>query len=199
MAQNTKEYQQKYYRENRARIIERQKEYYKTTKPERLEYAQTHYQENRNSILEQQTKRQQENRVEITKYHNTYVKKKSENDPVFRLRKNVSTSIYSALKANGSSKQGESVMDYLPYTTQELKDHLEEQFEDWMTWDNHGVHDTKTYDEMNSKTWKWNIDHIIPQSKLPYSSMNDDNFKKCWGLNNLRPLLSKTNLKKGDK
>jgi hypothetical protein len=55
------------------------------------------------------------------------------------------------------------------------------------------------YDETNSETWTWNIDHIIPQSKLPYVSMEDENFKKCWALNNLRPLSSKVNLEKGNK
>ena len=43
----------------------------------------------------------------------------------------------------------------------------------------------------------WHIDHIIPQSLLPYSSMEDDNFKKCWALSNLRPLSAKQNLLDG--
>jgi hypothetical protein len=37
------------------------------------------------------------------------------------------------------------------------------------------------------------IDHIVPQSDLPYSSMNDENFQKCWALENLRPLSAKQN------
>ena len=60
-----------------------------------------------------------------------------------------------------------------------------------MSWDNWGpyVKDNKT----------WQIDHIIPQSKLVYTSMEDDNFKKCWALENLRPLESIENIKKGNK
>jgi len=53
-----------------------------------------------------------------------------------------------------------------------------------MNWDNHGKY--------------WHIDHIMPQSILPYISMEDDNFKKCWALDNLRPLEAIQNMKDGD-
>lgn len=43
----------------------------------------------------------------------------------------------------------------------------------------------------------WQIAHIIPQSQLQYSSMEDDNFRKCWSLKNLRPLSTKTNFEPG--
>lgn len=35
----------------------------------------------------------------------------------------------------------------------------------------------------------WEIYHIIPQSNLPYQTMTDDNFQKCWALDNLNPLM----------
>lgn len=79
----------------------------------------------------------------------------------------------------------------LPYTPSELKKHLESQFENWMNWDNYGRH------SLNKITWQ--IDHIIPQSKLIYDSLEHSNFEKCWSLNNLRPLKSETNNKKKDK
>ena len=37
------------------------------------------------------------------------------------------------------------------------------------------------------------------QLDFTYTSMEDDNFKKCWSLSNLRPLKSDLNLKKGSK
>ena len=46
----------------------------------------------------------------------------------------------------------------------------------------------KTWNDNDQSTWTWNIDHIIPQSTLPYTSMDDEIFKKCWALENLRPL-----------
>lgn len=199
MAQNIKEYKQKYYRENRTRILEQKKKYYETNKIDRLAYAQLHYQENREDILEDQKQYQQENREAKTNYHNKYDKKRRRSDPTYRLRRNVSIAVCVGLKANGSSKKGQSILRFFLYSIDELKEHLEKQFEPWMTWNNQGVYSAKNYDEADPTTWTWNIDHIVPQSKLPYTSMEDENFKKCWALENLRPLLSKANLKKSDK
>lgn len=99
------------------------------------------------------------------------------------------------MKKRGSSKNGSSIVQYLSYTINELALHLESQFEPWMTWDNHGTHNV--WNDSDPSTWKWHIDHIIPQSDLPYTSMEDENFKKCWGLDNLRPLSSRQNMSDG--
>jgi hypothetical protein len=73
---------------------------------------------------------------------------------------------------------------------EDLKQHLESKFEDWMNWDNYG--------KFNNNKRTWNIDHIIPQAVFPYDSMDEHNFKKCWALENLRPLEALENLKKGN-
>ena len=96
------------------------------------------------------------------------------------------------LKCNKGMKNGNKTFDKLPYTPTELKEHLEKQFEPWMNWNNHGVGNYK-------KEKKWNIDHIIPQSKLPYNSLDHTNFQKCWSLENLRPLEAIQNIRKGNK
>ena len=53
-----------------------------------------------------------------------------------------------------------------------------------MNWENYG---------------EWHIDHIYPQSKLPYDSMEHPNFLKCWALDNLQPLWAEENRKKSNK
>jgi hypothetical protein len=113
-------------------------------------------------------------------------------DPNFKLRQYLSNYIKYHLLKNKSSKNGNSMLNYLPYTMDKLKIHLESLFETWMTWNNHGMYNTKTWNDNDQSTW--NIDHIIPQSDLPYTSMKDDNFKKCWALENLRPLSVKQNI-----
>jgi hypothetical protein len=45
-----------------------------------------------------------------------------------------------------------------------------------------------------STTWTWNIDHIIPHSTFKYISMEDQSFKECWSLTNLRPYSAKQNI-----
>ena len=91
------------------------------------------------------------------------------NDPVFRLRKHTSSRISNYLRSISSGKNGQSILKY----------------------------DPKTWDDNNFATWTWNIDHIIPHSDLHYSSMEDDNFKKCWALSNLRPINAKQNVLDG--
>jgi hypothetical protein len=130
-------------------------------------------------------------------YHNDRGKKQArllrQTCPWFVIRHSVSYAIWYALKNVGSSKNGESCLLYLAYTIEELVAYLESLFEPWMSWDNYGVYNPKTWDDNDPTTWTWQLDHIIPQSDLPYTSMTDDNFKKCWALENLRPYSSKQN------
>ncbi len=68
-----------------------------------------------------------------------------------------------------------------------------------MNWENQGIYNINTWDDNDSSTWTWQLDHIIPQSKLPYTSMEDENFQKCWALENLRPYSAKQNIKDGNR
>jgi hypothetical protein len=124
-------------------------------------------------------------------------RKKHNNKPVRKIRNNIGRMVRGILESNGVKKNWSSFLDYVDYSVDELKNHLEKQFESWMTWDNYGKYDIKTWNDTDQSTWAWQIDHIIPQSILPYVSMRDKNFKKCWALNNLRPLNAKQNLLEG--
>ena len=55
------------------------------------------------------------------------------------------------------------------YSLEKLKEHLEKQFDENMTWDNYGDY--------------WVIDKIIPLK----SYQSNEEFKKFWSLKNLRP------------
>lgn len=126
-------------------------------------------------------------------YRQQYRKKMS---PAAKLRKNVSRVIGRGLS---SGKNGASCTQYLSYSFQELKEHLEKQFEPWMNWNNYGLYNPETWKNDDVSTWTWNIDHIIPQSTFVYSSMEDSEFKRCWAFENLRPLASKQNFLDGVK
>ena len=75
------------------------------------------------------------------------------------------------------------------YTEKELCEHLEANWEPWMNWQNHSK---------KIKGPRWEMDHIVPRSKLPYADLKHPNFKKCWSLSNLRPLEWSENHKKAD-
>ena len=188
-----------YYQENREEILQDRKEYYEEHKEEKIEYNKQYYQENKETIFEKDKEYRAKNKFKIRKYHNDYNRNRRLNDPNYRLRTTVSANIGYYLKSNNSSKDGNSCLNYLPYTMDELKNYLEERFESWMIWDDYGKYDTDTWNDNEQSTWTWQIDHIIPQSLLPYTNMADENFKKCWSLDNLRPLNSKQNFLDGVK
>ncbi len=107
-------------------------------------------------------------------------KRKRRLNSIFRLRENISNSIYKVLKGK---KAGKSILKYLGYTIQELRENIEKQFDKNMNWENYGKY--------------WHLDHIIPHSLFQYNSMEDREFKECWSLSNLRPLEAKQNLSEG--
>lgn len=117
-----------------------------------------------------------------------YYRHTRKEDPFRALRHTISGQIRRVLKKN---KAG-SVFKYLPYSPEELRSHIESLFEDWMSWNNFGGRPCD-----KRKTW-W-LDHIVPQSKFPYQSLDDPLFQQCWTLDNLRPLEKIKNIKKGDK
>lgn len=149
-----------------------------------------YYRNNQNKIKARAAEYRSKNRELI----NEKLKERRK-DPLVKLRHQVSVLIRHYI--NLETKKG-SCMKYLPYTIQELKQHLENQFESWMNWNNWGEY-RKSWNDQDSTTWTWQIDHITPQSKLPYTSMEDENFKKCWALENLRPLSAKRNVIEGSR
>ena len=175
------------------------KKYYAENKDKIIQSVHTYYDDNVDKICKQKKKYRQNNKETVSIANKKYRAQRRKNDPAYKLRADISKSIYNALKINNGSKLNKSIMDYLPYTMQKLKDHLESQFEPWMTWDNWKRYDPQTWDDNDPSTWAWHIDHIIPQSHLSYSNMSDDNFQKCWALENLRPLSAKQNIKDGQR
>jgi len=115
------------------------------------------------------------------------------------LRKSISQAIKVQLEKSLSSKDGASCLAFLPYTILELRQHLESLFEPWMTWKNWGHYKMEDWDDNDPGTWVWHIDHIIPHANFKYTSMNDDLFKECWALSNLRPYSAKQNVRDNDR
>lgn len=113
-------------------------------------------------------------------------------DPVCRLKVSVSNSIRHMLKNNGSYKKKKSIRNYLPYSIEELKSHIEKLWEPWMNWGNYGG-------KSNDTRRTWHIDHIKPHCLFDYKTMEDASFQECWSLSNLRPLEKKENMIKGKK
>lgn len=179
-----KNYMKEYRLKNKVILSNKNKEYEKKNKEKRDIIRKEYYQNNKQKILNRQY---------------AVISRKIKNDPIFKLRSDISKLMCHYLKKCNKNKDNKSILNILPYSIEDLKIHLEKQFEPWMNWNNRGVYRMLEWDDNNTATWKWQIDHIIPHSKFNYKSINDENFKKCWSLNNLRPLSAKENLIKGNR
>lgn len=189
---------QKQYRENNKEIIaSRKKEYYDQNKEDIRKDRKIYRQNNKNKINEQNKKYRENNKDKIRIIKRKYQKNRMNTDMEYKLHNNISSLVRNTIHKNGGRKNKKSVLNYLPFSIEELILHLEELFEPWMNWKNWGKYNSKTWDNNDPSTWTWNIDHIIPRSDLPYNSMEHPNFKKCWALNNLRPLNAKLNILEG--
>ncbi len=193
------EHNKKFYIENRCVLLSNTKAY--RSDPENkeliLEYQKQYDIDNKEKIAERKRKYYLKNKEKILNRQCIYSKNRRKIDFCYRLRMNISRAIRSQFKKNGSSKDYKSCLDNLKYSIVELKEHLEKQFESWMTWDNYGNYNSKVWDDNNQNTWTWSLDHIIPQSNFSYSDMKDEEFNKCWALENLRPYSAKQNLLDG--
>jgi len=136
-----------------------------------------------------------ENKISLNEKKKVYLRNRYKNDIAFKLK----TNIYQRVSKSLKGKVSLTLKENLPYTTDELIKHLESQFESWMNWDNYGKYNSRTWDDHDSSTWTWHVDHIVPHSQLKYTSFNDENFKLCWSLDNLRPYPSKQNIKDGNR
>lgn len=124
-----------------------------------------------------------------------------------KLRHNISNSIRRhlldlAAKGLANIKDG-SCLDFLPYPLVDLKQHIEGMFSqpgnEWMGWHNWGVYRVETWNDNDTSTWTWHLDHIKPHCTFTYTSMEDVSFKECWDKNNLRPISAKQNILDNDK
>lgn len=93
-------------------------------------------------------------------------------------RDSVAESMRSALNR---WKESNAVQNLLGYTIAQLRQHLERQFTPGMNW-------------AEFLAGRIHIDHITPQAAFDLS--DDEQWRKCWCLSNLRPLWAKDNLAK---
>ena len=140
-----------------------------------------YYARNSESIKQKVKEYRINKREKSNKSKREYRKNKRATDPIYRLHQNFRTAVWRSIKKN---KNGSHWEDVVGYTLDDLKNHLEPQFKDGMTWDNYG---------------EWEVDHKIPISLFNIQSIESHGFKSSWALVNLQPMWALENQKKGNK
>lgn len=107
-----------------------------------------------------------------------YSARRRRTDLQYRLRGCLRTRLLSALKLQKATRRTSALA--VGCTLEELRAHLEAQFRDGMTWDNHGT--------------VWEIDHIYPLSKIDLST--EEGQRRACHYSNLQPLLVAENRRK---
>jgi len=145
-------------------------------------YKKEYYQAHKKEAKEWWDNRSEEQKKTKAEFNRKWKNKRYSDNIGYKLRCIISTAVRRSLL----NEKDDSIRNILGYTIQELKEHLESQFEDWMNWDNLGLTSKEPY-----KTWQ--IDHIKPVNTFNITDIYCEDFKKCWALSNLRPLDSYIN------
>lgn len=120
-------------------------------------------------------------RKRFNAYCRKYAKRRRRTDPEYRIKRNLRGALNAALK--GAPKSAPT-MELIGCTSQELRQHLESQFQEGMSWDNYGQPG-------------WEIDHVIPCAAFDLTDPEQQ--KACFHYTNLQPLWGPDNLAKSDK
>ena len=163
---------------------ELKKEYYRKNKPAALAQQKAYRENNLEHCKNVSNAWYEKNKDKITKKERVRYKERYANDLDYKMRKVLRARVRGAIKdyANKGTVKSKKTMDLIGCSLEDLKKHLESQFTDGMSWDNHG---------------EWHIDHIIPCSSFDLSLTEDQ--ERCFCYTNLQPLWALDNMTKGAK
>lgn len=187
----------KKYREKNVSVLREYMANYRKLNSEKLnKYNSQYYKKNKSKISQYKTlwarQYREKNRILVNNNARNYYKKnrlkilseikaKRILTPMLRINDAISSGMYQSLRGAKGNRKWNTIVGYsLP----ELISHLEKNFTYGMSFDNYG---------------EWHIDHIKPMSWFNFNSIDDDEFKECWSLKNLKPMWAKDNCSKGSR
>jgi len=154
-----KEYNKKYNLDNKEKISENKKLYRQNNKEKIKKYRI-------------------DNREIINKSALKYYYDRIDRDNLFYLSFKIRNLVRISIKKKGYSKKSKTT-EILGCSIVDFKTYIESKFENWMSWDNHGLYNGMI-------RYGWDIDHIIPIS----SAKTEEEIIKLNHYTNLRPLCS---------
>lgn len=180
-AYGCKECRKKYRKENKSDIEKKRAEYLKRPEVQqrRKERRKEYYENNKEKELKRNREYYRKNRKSEIQRVNEYQIQRRKEDEEFRLICNLRGRIKKVISRNDRSK---STKKLLGCSINKFKQHLEDQFQEGMTWDNYG---------------EWHIDHVIPCNMFDQTC--EYQRAVCWHYTNMQPLWAEDNISKSDK
>ena len=187
-----KKCRKEYTEKNKERITKKGKQYYISNKEHVKKINKEYYQKNKEIISIRGKDKRKNNKEEIKSRRIKYYQKNKQKissrlrnrrktDYLFKMKESIRSRTHSAFKASRWSKNSGNI-EMLGCTYEEAFKHIENQFTEGMSWDNHSL-------------FGWHIDHIIPLA----SAKTEEELIKLCHYTNLQPLWAEENLSKGDK
>lgn len=170
------DYAEKYKDKNKDKINEYHRKYYNTE--EWKEFQKNYYQENKDKWAIDTP----EKKAKKALRNSLYLKKRMNEDPIFRVQKRLRTRIKNAIRGKGCKSK--KTVDLLGCSLIEAVDHIKSLLNGEMTWE--AVVDGRIH-----------IDHVVPCSSFDLSKEEEQ--RRCFHYKNLQPLWAIDNLKKGNK
>jgi len=170
----------KYHKNNREKMLAKNRKYRKNNREKILVYERKYREKNREKIRAGERKYNENNREKVRASRRKYKNERRKRDPNYALTCVLRARLSGALR--GQAKAA-STMALLGCTVGELRQHLEKQFTEGMSWTNRGT--------------AWHVDHILPCSSFDLSDAEQQ--RRCFHWSNLQPLFAFDNLSKGDK
>jgi hypothetical protein len=167
---------QQYYIDNKERINKQSKTTYKLNREHYINKNNQYGKDNPEVRRKAVAKYLKSN----PEYYKTYRKNRYHNDPQFKLRIILGTRLNKALKIHSKST---SILNLVGCSMEELKNYIEKQFTDAMSWENHGIY--------------WEVDHILPCASFDLTDIEQQT--QCFHYSNLQPLPKIDNRIKSNK
>jgi hypothetical protein len=177
-----KEKQRIYRENNREGFRRRSKEYYYKHHNIICKKGRERVKKEKDKLKIYQIEYRKRNKKKVREYYNEYVREKMNNDENFKIKKLLSNRCRNAIKRKKGIKNIETI-ELLGAEIEVVISYLESQFQEGMTWDNHGIDG-------------WHIDHIKPCAAFDLTDPEQQ--KECFHYTNLQPLWAEENIRKSD-
>ena len=202
------EQRQEHYQANKDEILERGKKYrqankdkaaerYQRNRDERIAYSREYKQrnkdkiaeynqQNRDKLAERSREYRQQNKEKVAECRRRYYYKNKDRIAKYmreHRQKNIQARLAATLRSRltktlrGKNKAA-STMALIGCTMNELKQYIESQFTEGMSWENYGY-------------YGWHLDHIVPV--IVFDLTDPEQQKLCFHYTNLQPLWAEDN------
>jgi hypothetical protein len=140
---------------------------------------ENNYRKNNPSFLKTRKIWKQKNKLRISFKEKERVKRKMQNDPIFRIGRNIRSLIRCSFRNIGLRKNSKTA-SILGCSIQFFKQYIESKFKEKMSWENKNL---------------WHLDHIIPISL----AKSEEELIKLNHYTNFQPLWAAENIRKSNK